>query len=91
MISQSYTFVGYCLSDALTKVTIFEKKNVTFTTFEFFFQPGSLVNVPKDHIRSITSSFRLSILISKVLIKPEIVWQWLYVVYPHFAPRDQTF
>ena len=62
MISQSYTFIGYCLSDALTKAAIFE--NVTFTTFEFFFQPGSLVNVPKGHIRRITSLFRLSTPIS---------------------------
>ena len=56
-----------------------------------FCQPRSLVNVPKDHIIWITSSFRLSIPISKVLIKPAIARQWLHVVYPHFAPRDHNF
>ena len=161
MISQSYTFVRHCLSDALTKAAIFEKCDIY--DIYFFFQPGSLVNVQKDYIIWITSSFKLfvcwgltsqstifqscrdgataswvinqyfrgvkclahvsnpnhvsryrtpdlslrsptlyhwatalpsfklSIPISKVLIKPAIAWQWLYVVYPHFAPRDQTF
>ena len=80
--SQNHIFLGYCLLDVL-------KNPRFFTPSEFFFQPGNLIHVSKDHIGCITNPFRFSLPISKVLIEPAIAWQWLYAGYPHFAPWGQ--
>ena len=83
MNSQSYIVLGYVLQ----KFEIV----VGCTTFGFFSKPGDAVYVPKDHIKWIAVSFRISLSVKKVRIKPAIAWRCLYVVVPHFARRHPKF
>ena len=86
MSSQSYIFLGYGFrcSEKFVISEIF----VAYTTFFFFFlKPSDSVYVSKDHIRWIASSFRISLSVKKVRIKPAIAWRWLYVGIPRFCTK----
>ena len=72
-----------------------EKKNfvifeivAAYTTIGFFSKPGGSVWVPKNHIRWKARPLTFSLSVRKVLIKPVIPCQWLYVGYIPILHND---